>query len=136
MFEGINLIAVLVAGIVFFVLGGLWYAVVFAKPVAKAMNFNAEQEALAKTAFPRNLGIHFVSVLLLSFMMAHALKSFDVQNAMTGVQAGVGLWIGFVFPFLWIHTAFEQRSTTMFWINGANALVSLVVIGIILALRQ
>lgn len=134
MFEGINLIAVLVAGIVFFVVGGLWYAVVFARPVAKAMNFTAEQEAVAKAIFPRNLGIHFVSGLLISYMMAHTLNYFEVHTAMTGVHAGVGLWLGFVFPFSWVHTVFEQRSTSMFWINSANSLVSLVVVGIILAL--
>ena len=134
MFEGINILAVLVAGVVFFVLGGLWYAVIFAKPVQKAMNFNAEQEAAAKAIFPRNLGIHFVSGLLMSYMMAHTLNYFDVQTAMTGVHAGAGLWLGFVFPFSWVETAFEQRSSSMFWINSANSLVSLVVVGVILAL--
>jgi len=133
MFENVNWLAVLVSTLVWFVLGAVWYAVLFGKIFEKALAFNEEQNQKAKKNFARNLGIHFVSGFLISVMMAHLLALFENPTMMAGIHTALGIWLGFAVPLAWIMLVFEQRPPATFWVNIGNWLVGFVVIAAILS---
>ena len=64
-----DIIAVLVSGSVFFILGGLWYAVVFSKPWQEALNFNEAEISEQTKDFPKSLLTHFIAGILTSIIM-------------------------------------------------------------------
>ena len=133
MFEHINWLAVLVSTVIWFVLGAVWYAVLFGKAFESALAFTEDQKQKAQKNFARNLGIHFVSGFLISLMMAHLMTLFENPTAMDGIHIGFGIWLGFAVPLAWIMLVFEQRPGATFWVNIGNWLVGFVLIALVLA---
>ena len=130
----INWLAVLVAGISAFVLGGVWYSpALFGNAWMKANNLNIEE--IKKGNMLKIYGIAFI----LSLVMAVNLAMFLADNALQktditwGATAGflAGIW---VFCAVAIHGLFEHRSARLILINGGYSLVGLILMGAIIGL--
>jgi len=127
----INYIAVVVSAVAKFTLGAIWYGVLFDQ---KWMELTGMTEAKAAEA---NMGVTyggaFVSYALQAYILAHFVDYAKAQDAKGGAQTGFWLWLGFTFVLLVQGTLFEQRSWTLLFINAGYELVSLLLMGIILA---
>src|SRR5712671_4778114 len=102
-FPPINYLAVLVAGIVIFVLGGLWYSpVLFVKPWIALQNKTEEQmrAEAASANMPLMYGSAFLTGLIIAWALALVLAHIGRDPMMTeaggGVSVGHGAIIGFV----------------------------------------
>src|SRR6266850_5847243 len=102
-FPPINYLAVLVAGIVIFVLGGLWYSpVLFVKPWLALQNKTEEQmKAEAASAnMPLMYASAFITGLLiawtLALILAHIARDPMMGEPGGGVSVGHGALIGFM----------------------------------------
>lgn len=126
----INWLAVLLAALSTFLIGGLWYSLMFAKPWQGAAGVTDEQ---LKTGTARI----FIGSFLLALVMAASLAAFIGDGGFGfGVFAGLATGLTFVAAAFGVVYLFERRSLTLFYINGSYAVVSFTVMGAIIGLLQ
>ncbi len=124
--QNLNWLAVLVAALSTFLIGGIWYAI-FEKGWMEANNFTKDD------LHKRNIALVFGLSFILAFVMALNLALFigngDIAfGAIAGFLAGFG-WVALG---LAIISLFENRSLKYILINGGYMVVSFTVMGIIL----
>lgn len=127
--ETINWLAVLVAGISAFVVGGIWYSpVLFGNAWMKASNLTEEQIKQGNKG--KIFGFTFLFSVLMSANLAMFLND-PKTDLVWGLTAGVlaGIW---TFCAIAIHSLFELKSWAFILINGGYSLVSLALMGAIL----
>ena len=125
----INWLAVLVAGISAFVLGGVWYSpALFGK--AWMLDNNLTIEEIKKGNAGKIYGFAFIFSLLMSANLAMFLNDSKTDLAW-GATAGflAGLW---VFCAVGMHGLFEHRSWRLIFINGGYSIVALMLMGAII----
>ncbi len=136
----VNYLAVLVSGVVIFVLGGLWYSpVLFAKPWTRLMGQTEEEiKALmaapgAKAAMAGMYAMAFVVALVTSWVLAIVLNHFGNLSALRGAEVGALCWLGFAATTSFATSLFSTQPKALWLINSGYNLVSFVLSGIILA---
>lgn len=129
----LNFLAILVAALVFFILGGVWYAAVFGKPWQTALNLNPEETARAQQDFPKALAVWFLSGLIISFVLVNFARALGATSFGSGVMVGFWAWLGFALPLNLNSLAFEKRSPHVFLINVGFYWVAFAIMGGILA---
>lgn len=121
---------VLVSAVAQWILGALWYGVVFRKSWRKLVGF-AEGEK------PKNAVLSmvssFVAVLLLSYVIAHVVVWAGSTTFAGGARLGVICWLGFMAPPLFTQHIYENRRVNLFAINAAYWLLVMALGGGILA---
>ena len=126
----VNWIAVLVAGISAFVLGGVWYSpALFGKAWMKENNFS---EANVKAGNKGKIfGWSVVLSLIMSVNLAMYLANTPGLNLSMGLLFGAlaGVWI---FCGIAIVALFEHKSARYIFINGGYCLISLALMGAVL----
>jgi hypothetical protein len=125
-----NYPAVVVAAIAYWVLGAIWYGVLFSKPWMALENMSMEQ---AKTMNPV---LPYVITLVLNLVIAYFLSQVCIwRNANTfsrGASVGIIVWIGFVGPITYTTYMYEMRPWQLFAINEFYPLFGLALMGAIL----
>ena len=129
----LNYLAVLVAALVFFLVGGVWYAAVFGKPWQNALSLNPDDTVRAQQDFPKALAVWFLSGLIISFVLANFARALGAASFGSGVMVGFWAWLGFALPLNLNSLAFEKRSPHVFLINVGFYWVAFALIGGILA---
>ncbi len=136
----VNWLAVLVAGISSFVVGGIWYSPgLFGRAWMKDNNFTEEQVRSGG-----NKGKIFGWTFFFSLLMAANLGMFladspaectgncaQKTDIVWGATAGflAGIW---TFCAIAIHSLFEQKPWRLILINGFYSVVSLILMGAII----
>jgi Protein of unknown function (DUF1761) len=125
-----NLLAVVVAALLQWVLGWLWYGVLFSKPW-KALVGQAEGEK------PANVGsimaLVLVANLILSFALARMVLLTGWETFSKGIFVGVVCGLGFVVPPMFAQHICERRPFKLFGINTVYWLLAMLLSGGILA---
>jgi hypothetical protein len=125
-----NYWAVVVSAIVYWMLGGLWYAALFGQRWMVLEGITAEQAKSVNPALPYI--ITFVLNLLIAFVLAQLCLWRNANTAARGAAVGVLLWIGIVGPITFTTYMYEMRSKELFAINEFYPLVGLCLMGVIL----
>jgi hypothetical protein len=135
----VNWLAILVAGIVIFMLGGLWYSpVLFAKKWIALQNKTEEQmrAEAASANMPLMYASAFVTGLLIAWGMAlvfaHIANDMPM-NAAHGALLGFIIWLAFAASTSYATALFSGKPRQLWLIDSAYNLVSFVLAGIILA---
>ena len=133
----VNYLAVLVSGIVIFMLGGLWYSpALFAHPWMVAMGYDPEDKArmqeMRKSA-GKSYAISFVASLVSAFVLGKIIQITTVNSALYGMKIGFAIWLGFVTTVQLTAKLFGNQSTRLYLINTGYQLVCYLVMGAILA---
>jgi hypothetical protein len=125
-----NYLAVVVAAIAYFLLGGLWYGVLFHKPWMALEQMTIEQ---AKSVSPV---VPYIVAFLLELLIAYSLAQLciwrNADTASRGASIGVLVWIGFVGPIALMTYMFEMRPRALYAINEFYPLAGLILMGAIL----
>jgi hypothetical protein len=132
-FHNLNWLAIVVAAISAFVLGGLWYSpLMFLKRWMKETGIT--EESTKRTNMLKLFGLAFI----LSFIAAFFLAMFIGSKAGAGFGAMAGFMAGFgwVFTFMGISYLFESRTFAHFLINSAYSIVSMTIMGFIIGVWQ
>jgi hypothetical protein len=125
-----NHLAILVAALMQWVLGALWYSMFFAKPwMALTGHKKGERPKAAVLA----MALSFLGGLVLSFVLAHVILWAGATTLCWGAFVGFVCWLGFVAAPLLSETMYEQRPLKLFAINTGYWLVALVLSGGLLA---
>jgi len=125
-----NYLAVAVCAIVYWLIGGLWYAVLFSKPWMALEHRTAEEASSVSPILP--YVITFLLDLLIAFVLAQICIWRNANTASRGAAIGVLLWLGIVGPITFTTYMYELRSNQLFAINEFYPLVGLCVMGAIL----
>lgn len=130
----IKYLAVLVAAIIHWVLGGIWYGVFFSTKFIELMGWNpAQLQQMAEQGSGKELGIAFIMALVLCYILAHFVQYTRATTAMGGAQTAFWLWLGFIVTTNIAGVLFEQRSFGLYLINIGYQFVACVIAGVILA---
>lgn len=126
----INYLAVVVAALATFVLGGLWYSpMLFGKAWMRANNFT--EEDLRKFSKARMFGWSFVFSLVMALNLAMFLAG-PGTNTMWGATAGALAGFGWVAMAFGIVGLFENKSWAYILINGGYMTLAFVLMGAII----
>ena len=125
-----NYPAVVVAAIAYWVLGAIWYGVLFNKPWMALEHVTADQMQNASPVIPYI--VSFVLEGLIAYSLAQLCIWRNANTAGRGASVGVLVWIGFIGPITFMTYMFEMRPKELFAINEFYPLAGLVVMGIIL----
>jgi len=125
-----NYAAVFISALAYWLLGAVWFGVLFNKPWMALENITMEQAKSMNPVLP------YVVSFLLNLLIAYALAQVCIwRNANTtgrGASVGVLLWIGFIGPITYTTYMYEMRPKELFAINHFYPLAGLVLMGAIL----
>ena len=79
------------------------------------------------------LPVDFVCNFIMAFVLLHAVHYAGAANAGQGVAVGFFNWLGFVATVMLMITLYEKRPAKLFWINSGFQLISLLIMGAIVA---
>jgi Protein of unknown function (DUF1761) len=130
-FAGINYLAVVIAAVVSFVFGGIYYRVL-AEHWMKAIGFTKKNMPKKMSSTP--LIITFIAELIMAWVLAGLMGHLGagqvtVQN---GIVSGAFVWLGFVATTLVVNNAFGMRKPALSVIDAAHWLVVLAIMGAII----
>ena len=128
-----NFLAILVAALIQFFLGAVWYSLLFAKPwMALTGHKKSETGGMPKGAVA-SMAVSFLCGLVLSFILAHIVMWSGASSLHGGLFIGFVCWLGFVAAPLLSETMYERRSYKLFFINAGFWLVGMLISGVVLA---
>ena len=137
----INLWAVVAAAVASMVIGGVWYGPLFGKTWIALSGMSEEKIGQAKSRGMAKMYIlAFVGSLVMSYVLAHTLvfasRYMDASGVNAGLMAGFWNWLGFIAPITLGSVLWEGKPWKLWILNNAYYLVSLIAMGVILALWQ
>lgn len=131
MLQGINWIAVVIAAVVVFLLGYVWYAVLFTAPWTAALVGATLAPALTPGAA---MAVGFVNILLITIGLAWLLNRLGARRLDAAVGVSLAVWLFFNFTTMAVDYIYVGLSRDLVLINMGYQLVSYLVTGVILAL--
>jgi hypothetical protein len=134
----INYLAVLVAAIASIVLGFLWYGPFFGKPWMKIMGFTKESISKTKQSeMMKSYALMAVTTLIMAYVLAHttefAMAYTRTYGVTGGLMSGFWNWLGFMMPLHMHDQLWGGKPWKLFLITAGYSLVSMLMMGAILA---
>lgn len=127
-----NYPAILVCAVAYWLLGGLWYDVLFSKRWTALENMSAAMADSSNSRWIWPFVLTFLLNLLIAFVLAQVCIWRNANTASRGAAIGIILWIGIVGPIVYTTYMYEMRSMELFAINEFYPLVGLCMMGAIL----
>jgi hypothetical protein len=131
----VNFLAVIVAAIVVFVLGWLWYSpLLFYKPWMRARGIDPAV-AMAGAKMPTGkLLIELVRCVVLAYLVAHLVALLGDSSWLVAAHFGLILWIAFPVVLLTGSVLWDNTPVKVAAIHAGDWLVKLLVIPIIVSM--
>ncbi|MGB6192469.1 MAG: DUF1761 domain-containing protein [Terracidiphilus sp.] len=125
-----NYVAILVAGIVCFLLEAAWYS--FFNQAWLAGTGRTREWLMSQGVNPAfQYGIAILAAIGVAAALSYFVQSTGPQTVVRGVATAFLLWLGFVLTIWATEYAFELRPLSLFWINTGFWLLGMVVMGAI-----
>jgi len=126
----INYLAVIVTGVVFMILGSIWYGPMFGNLWGRiiGMDMSAmtpeKKKEMQKKMWPL-YALNFVLTLVTVYTLSYFIKSFP---SMSGFTTAFWIWLGFVMPMaasgaMWSGKQ-KKMAWSMFWVTMGFQLVA------------
>lgn len=129
----VNWLAVLLAALAGFVVGGIWYGPVMGKKWMGAVGLTEDQIKQGNMALI--YGGAFLFSVLASWTLAHTFESYADFGAQLSVFAKVmtafGVALGFIVPAIGTNYLFSHKSRTLFFIDAAYWLLFYIAMGLV-----
>ena len=119
----VNYLAVLVAAILAFGVGALWYGVLMARPWMSAQGFTEADLAADQESMGRTYGLTFLGYLFLALVMAMFVDLVEPATLNQGLWLGLMAWLGFMVPVNLTSVLFSRKSLSLFFIDGVYQLI-------------
>ncbi len=127
----VNYWALLVAVIARMALGAFWYSpILFAGPWMRLVGRTPEE---LKAGMTIALATDLIGTAIMAFVLARAILYAGAQTVGAGAAVGFLSWLGFIAVTSFTFTVYEQRPFRLFLINNGFQLISLLIMGAILA---
>ncbi len=125
-----NYPAVIVSAVLYWLLGAVWFGVVFSKPWMVLEHMTEEQARSMSPVLP--YVISFVLNLLIAFVLAQLCIWRNANTAGRGAAIGVLLWVGIVGPITFTTYMYEMRPKQLYAINEFYPLAGLCLMGAVI----
>ena len=128
-----SLFTIILAGLAFFVVGALWYGVLFGKAWQKAAGLDDAEVRSGNML--KIFGLTLLFELLIATVLAH-------QFAMTGasdraiMMISVGFALGVMIPAIGINYLYLRKSGALFLIDAGHFLLGMTAMGAVFALMN
>ena len=133
----INYLAVVVATVAAFALGGLWYSpLLFAKMWVNAHGYTEEQVNAMQKSAGKAYGVSLVCQWLIALAIAVLVGYLHLVNLSQGLKLSVLIWGGFALPLGLMANMFTDKRITVFLIDTGYQLVYLLIMGAIITVWQ
>lgn len=133
-FSQINWLAVLVAGIAYFALGGIWYSFIFKNAWISLSGINVN-DPNAKKGMAQMMLASLVLMIICSLGLAMFLSKLGGQVTwISGAKVGLVAGVCFSATAISISYLYEKRPLGLHLINGAYNVAGCVIAGIILSI--
>jgi len=126
-----NYWAVVVSAIAYWILGAVWFALLFSTRWM-ALEHLSEEQGQTQGMSPLPYIVSFLLNLLIAFVLAQICIWRNADTAARGAAVGVLLWIGFIGPVTYSTYMYEMRPKALFAINEFYPLVGFCMMGAIL----
>ncbi|HYL09145.1 MAG TPA: DUF1761 domain-containing protein [Candidatus Acidoferrales bacterium] len=126
----INYLAIIVAAILYFLLGGLWFGVLFSNQWMALEGFKAADLKNINPTIP--YVVSMVANLVIAFILALVCATQKADSLVKGAQTGILVGIGFVATTTLSTYLFEGRSMHLFMINTGYPVVGLALMGAVI----
>jgi hypothetical protein len=131
-FSDINWLAVLVGGVAYFMLGAIWYSVLFKNAWIKASGMNPDAPG-AKSGVAQIMLGSLVLMIIASAGLGILITRIGSSGWMTGCKVGLLVGICFSVTGISISYLYEKKPVALHVINGLYNTAGCVVAGIIIA---
>jgi hypothetical protein len=133
----VDWVAALVAAVVAFALGALWYSpLLFARPWMRYTGWDAkspdEIQQLQRTAGPA-YAVSFLSWFVMAVVLSVVCDWADAATWVDGAGVAALLWLGFVATTGLTAQVFHSRPLGLFLVDGGYQLVFMMLMGAIVA---
>jgi hypothetical protein len=129
---GINYWAVIVAAVVAFVMGGLWYSpLLFGKAWVKLREMNSADGAASKMR-PAEILAELVRGFVVAAVLAGFVVHLGVVNWVGAIYLGLAVWVGFQATSIVGSVIHENYPWKLYAIHSGDALAKTLVMAVIL----
>ena len=112
----VNWLAVVVAAVSAFVLGGIWYGPLFGAAWMKERGFTEEE--LKKGNMLLIYGTTFLLSIVSAIFLGHLLAHFGEMSARSTMMISTGIALGFIVPAIGTNYLFSRASLKLFGIDA------------------
>jgi hypothetical protein len=130
---GINLLAVIVAAAVAFVMGGIWYSPLLFGNAWMTLRGMDRAGVTRPTMRPREILAEFARGLLVAIVLARFIVLLGVASWVGAVYLGFAVWIGFQATSIVGSVIHESYPWKLYAIHTGDALVKTLVMAVILS---
>ena len=127
--SGLNWLAILVATVAGFALGGIWYGPIFGDAWLAALGKTADQIQPSATPFV----ISFFTSLVTAVVLAMFISALNISTLGGGITIGLLVGIGFIAAAMASDSAFGDTGLRLWLIQSGYRVLYSVVMGAILA---
>jgi Protein of unknown function (DUF1761) len=125
-FASVNWLAILVAALSGFVIGGLWYGPLFQKPWMQASGVKKGGDSNPVVVFGGAYVLNLVAAIGIAMLMGGS------HGWLLGTHTGLAAGFFFVAAALGVIYLFEQRPLKLFFINAGYQIVNFAAMGAII----
>ena len=126
-----NFLAIICAAIAYWILGWLWYSVLFGKIWSAGLERHGTKIQMGGMAL-KMIGT-FVGNLIAAVVMARILQRMGGKmELLHGLRVGAGVGIGFSATALTIQDLWESKPFKVWWVDASYHIVGCIILGLIL----
>ncbi|HEX6208330.1 MAG TPA: DUF1761 domain-containing protein [Actinomycetota bacterium] len=126
----VNYLAAVIAALAYFAIGALWYSpMLFSKPWQRAIGLVPQE---GQSPSPMLFVVTGIAYFVQAVTLGAIARSTGATDLVDGLVLGIFVSMGIIAMGLWVNVSYEQRATSLLWINAGNALVGIVVMSIIM----
>ncbi len=130
-FGDLNWVAVIVAGLAYFVLGAVWYTnALFGRQYRTALGVDPAVQAQPD---PMLLVTNFVGWMVAAVAMGLIAVSVGADSVLDGIVLGLVVSVGLILTQLVVNATYEGRGTAILKVNAPYMIIGYVLMGAILA---
>ena len=131
----VNYLAVVLVAVVNMVLGFLWYGPLFGSQWMALTGVTEAQitEAKTKGGMGGKYALAFVGALLMGYVVARFAVGIGIAGAYAGVKLGAWAWLGLVVPVTLGKVLWDGKSWKLWFLENGYYVVTLVIMGAIIA---
>lgn len=130
-FGDLNWLAVIAAGLAYFIIGALWYTdALMGRQYRTALGIDPDQRG---TPEPMPLVINLVAWLVSAVALGLVTAAIGAEGFADGLVLGLVAGVGLVLMQMWVTTNYEGRGNALFKVNAPYVVIGYAVMGVILA---
>jgi hypothetical protein len=129
-FAGLSLFAIVLAAVVSFMFGWVWYGVFFSDAWLAAIG-KTREDVKGDTPSPMPFAIGFIALFIMAWVLAGVIGHLGPGQVTfwNGIITGALMWLGFVITTLTVNNTFQGAKRTLTFIDGGHWLGVLLLQG-------